>query len=62
MIERKLIRMAIAIGAAVWLLRLMVSRTERSKLETAEQALDTASFRGVNGLDYQQTLRDEWTQ
>jgi hypothetical protein len=42
MLERKLIRLAIAIGAAVWLARIAFSRSERDKLDAAVQALDEA--------------------
>ncbi|WP_176059970.1 hypothetical protein [Paraburkholderia sp. BCC1876] len=40
MIERKLIGLATAIGAAVWLARAVFSRSERRKLDAAMQALD----------------------
>jgi hypothetical protein len=38
MIERKLIRMATAIGAAVWLARVAFSQSERRKLDAALRA------------------------
>jgi uncharacterized membrane protein YccC len=42
MIERTLIRIAIAAGAAWWLARVVSSRSERRKLDAAIQALDSA--------------------
>jgi hypothetical protein len=36
------------------------SRTERHKLDAAMQAIDTVSFKGVDGLDYQHRIRAEW--
>ncbi|SOE63527.1 hypothetical protein SAMN05414139_02325 [Burkholderia sp. D7] len=41
MIERKLVRLATAISAAVWLARVVLSRTERRKLDAAMQALSS---------------------
>jgi hypothetical protein len=41
MIEHKLIRLATAIGAAVWLARVAFSRSERRKLDAALQAIDS---------------------
>jgi hypothetical protein len=40
----------------------MVSRAERCKLDAAVQALDAASFNGVDGLQYRQAIRDEWAR
>jgi hypothetical protein len=60
MIERMLIHVAITVGAALWLARIALSRSERQKLDAAMQALDAASFANVDGLDYQQRIRDEW--
>lgn len=65
MIERTPIRIATAAGAragagaAWWLARVMFSRTERRKLDAATQAMDTASFKGVDGLDYATSPRGE---
>ncbi len=44
MIERKLIRLAVAIGATMWLTRIVFSRSERRKLDATVQALDAASY------------------
>jgi len=41
MVERALIRLAVAIGAVVWLSRIVFSRSERRKLDAALQALDS---------------------
>jgi len=41
MIERTLIRIAIATGAAWWLARVVFSRAERRKLDAAMQAFDS---------------------
>jgi len=40
MIARKLIRLATAIGAAMWLMRVVFLQSERRKLDLAMQALD----------------------
>jgi hypothetical protein len=60
MLERALIRVATVAGVAWWLGRVMFSRTERHKLDAAMQAIDTVSFKGVDGLDYQHRIRAEW--
>jgi hypothetical protein len=62
MIERTMIRLATAIGATVWLARIVFYRSERDKLDTAMQALDTVTFSGVNDLGYQPAIRNEWTR
>lgn len=59
---RMLIRLAVAAGAVVCLARLMVSWAERRRIETAARVLDAASYPGVDGLEYQQAIREEWTQ
>jgi hypothetical protein len=59
MLEHKLVRLAVAVGAAVWLACIVFSRSERGKLYAAVRALDAASFRGI---EYHQALRDEWTR
>ncbi len=41
MMERALIRLAVAVGAVVWLSRVAFSRSERRKLDAALQALDS---------------------
>jgi hypothetical protein len=61
-LEHKLVRVALAIGAAVRLARIVFSRPERGKLDAAVRALDAASVRGVDGLEYQPALRGEWTR
>jgi uncharacterized membrane protein YccC len=43
MIERTLIRIAIAAGAAWWLVRVVLSRSERRKLDHAIQAIGEAT-------------------
>lgn len=43
MIERTLIRIAIAAGAAWWLARVVFSRSERGKLDLAMQAVGEAT-------------------
>jgi hypothetical protein len=60
MLERILIRVATVAGAAWWLGRVIFSRSERRKLDAATQAMDAASFKGVDGLEYQQCIREEW--
>lgn len=40
MMERALIRLAVAIGAVVWLSRVALSRSERRKLDSTLQALN----------------------
>lgn len=60
MLERTLIRVATVVGAAWWLGRVMFSRSERRKLDAAMQATDNASFKGLDGLDYQHCIRAEW--
>jgi hypothetical protein len=62
MLERTLIRVATVAGAAWWLGRVMFSRTERRKLDAAMLAMENASFKGVDGLDYQHRIRAEWDQ
>lgn len=62
MIERKLVRLATAAGAAWWLARVVFSRSARRKLDAAMQAMDNASLKGVDGLDYQHRIRAEWNQ
>lgn len=44
-IETKLVRLATAVGAAWWLVRVMLSRAERRKLDAAMQALDRIDSR-----------------
>ncbi|KPD18442.1 hypothetical protein ADM96_11930 [Burkholderia sp. ST111] len=56
-----LIHLAVAAGAVVCLALLMVSRAERRRIETAARMLD-ASYPGVDGLEYQQAIREEWTR
>lgn len=58
MIERKLARLAIIIGVAWWLARVVFSHAKHRKLDAATQAV--ASFKGVDGLEYQQRIREEW--
>jgi hypothetical protein len=41
MMERALTRLAVAIGAVIWLSRVAFSQSERSKLGAALQALDS---------------------
>lgn len=41
MIERKLIHLATVMGAALWLARIVFSRSERRKVEVAIQTLDS---------------------
>ncbi|MFM0205060.1 hypothetical protein PQR53_35160 [Paraburkholderia fungorum] len=43
MIERKVIHLATAMGAALWLVRIVFSRSERRKLDAAMQALDSVT-------------------
>jgi hypothetical protein len=62
MIERRLVRLATAIDAVWWLARVMFSRAERRKLDAATQAMEAASFKGVDGLNYQHRIRAEWDQ
>lgn len=57
-----LIRLAVAAGAVVRLVSLMVSRAERRRLETAARVLDAASYPGVDWLEYQKAIRQEWTR
>ncbi|WP_155747384.1 hypothetical protein [Burkholderia territorii] len=40
MIEHKLVRLAVVIGAAVWLARVILSRSERDKLDAAVRMLE----------------------
>lgn len=40
MIEHKLVRLAVVIGAAVWLARVILSRSERDKLDAAVRTLE----------------------
>jgi hypothetical protein len=53
MIERRVVRLVTVVGAAWWLVRVMVSRTERHKLNDAIQALDetTALAEATTPLD-----------
>jgi len=62
MLERTLIRVATVAGAVWWLSCVVFSRTERRKLDAATQAMDAASFKGVDGLGFQRRIRGEWDQ
>lgn len=56
MIERKLIRLVTVMGAAVWLARVVFSRSERRNLDRAMQALDIArSSLSAQGEDDEDT-------
>ncbi|TDN68249.1 hypothetical protein [Paraburkholderia sp. BL10I2N1] len=60
--EMKLVRLVAAVGAGLWLARLVFSTKARREVDAAMQEIDATSFKGVDGPEYQQRIRDEWEQ